>query len=152
MLQADNAAGDSDYWPSTPTTTQFVLGDSDQGVNRSGDDYIAYLFATADGISKVGGYTGTDVDTDIDCGFSNGARFILIKRTDASGDWYVLDTVRGFSFGTDYWVDLNTTDTEENGNMINVESTGFNVSAGAGTNGNSTINILNATYIFLAIA
>ena len=152
MLQADNAAGDSDFWPSAPTATQFVLGDSDQGVNRNGDDYIAYLFATANGISKVGGYTGTDVDTDIDCGFSNGARFILIKRTDGSGNWYLLDSVRGYNFGTDSYTKLDTTDVATTGNMLNVESTGFNVSAGAGTNGNSTINILNATYIFLAIA
>jgi peptide subunit release factor RF-3 len=34
---------------------------------------------------------------DIDCGFTNGARFVLIKRTDAAGDWMYFDTLRGIS-------------------------------------------------------
>ena len=56
----------------------------------SGDTYIGYLFATLAGISKVGSYTADATVTTIDCGFSTGARFILIKKLDAHGDWYVL--------------------------------------------------------------
>jgi hypothetical protein len=58
-------------------------------VNGSGDTYVAYLFASLPGISKVSSYTGTGADLNVDCGFSAGARFILIKRTDSTGDWYV---------------------------------------------------------------
>jgi hypothetical protein len=134
-----------------PTSSVFTVG-TDAEVNGSGRTYIAYLFATVAGVSKVGSYTGNDVDQTIDCGFSNGARFILIKRTDATGDWYVLDAERGLTTSSDPYLELNTTDAEATGNMINVRSSGFGVSAGAGTNGNSTININNATYIFYAIA
>ena len=74
------------YWnDTTPTSTQFTVG-TDASNNSSGDNYIAYLFASVPGISKVGSYTGTGSDLNVDCGFSAGARFVLIKRTDATGD------------------------------------------------------------------
>ena len=37
--------------------------------------HAAYLFASLDGISKVGSYSGTGSAQNIDCGFTNGARF-----------------------------------------------------------------------------
>ena len=143
-------------WSNTaPTASVFSLGNqsgSTYRVNGSGSTYVAYLFASVDGISKIGTYTGNDADQTIDCGFSNGAKFILIKRTDSSGNWYVLDSVRGLSTGSDPWFELNSAAVDQTGNMINVRSEGFGVSSGAGSNGNSTININGASYIFLAIA
>ena len=144
-------------WSNTaPTSSVFSLGNQGGGgtyrINGSGSTYIAFLWATVAGISKVGSYTGSDTDQTIDCGFSNGARFILIKRTDSSGGWYVLDSERGLSTGSDPYFQLNSADAQSTGNMINVRSSGFGVSAGAGSGGNSTININSASYIFLAIA
>ena len=52
--------------------------------NLSGQNYVAYLFATCPGVSKVGNYTGTGTTKQIDCGFTGGARFVLIKRTDST--------------------------------------------------------------------
>ena len=43
--------------------------------NGSGETYIAYLFASLNGISKVSSYTGTGYDINVDCGFTAGARF-----------------------------------------------------------------------------
>jgi hypothetical protein len=74
--------------------------------------YIAYLFATLAGVSKVGSYTGTGADLNVDCGFSAGARFILIKRTDSTGDWYVYDSLRGIVAGNDPYLLLNSTAAE----------------------------------------
>ena len=149
ILHADNAAGDGDYWPSTPTATQFVLGDSDQGINRSGDDYIAYLFATADGISKVGGYTGTGSDLNVDCGFSAGARFVLIKRTDSTGGWYLYDSSRGIVAGNDPYKLLNSNAASvTNTDYIDPLNAGFTVTSSAPAG----LNASSGTYIFLAIA
>ena len=73
-------------WNSTnPTDTVF-------STTESGGDYIVYLFATLAGISKVGSYTGNGSSQTISCGFSAGARFILIKRTDASGELVLCGT------------------------------------------------------------
>jgi hypothetical protein len=118
-------------------------------VNTSGWTYVAYLFATLAGVSKVGTYTGNGTSQTIACGFSAGARFILIKRTNAVGDWYVWDTVRGIITADDPHLSLNTTVAEvTTDDSIDPDSSGFIVNQLAATN----INVSAATYIFLAIA
>jgi hypothetical protein len=122
-------------------------------VNGSGDTYVVYLFATLDGISKVGSYTGNGSFQTIDCGFSAGSRFVLIKRTDATGDWYVWDADRGITQAADPYLELNTTAAETTGNKnyLYPASSGFGVQEINGTN-NPNINVSSATYIFYAIA
>jgi hypothetical protein len=128
----------------TPTSSVFSIG---TGVNASTQTYVAYLFATCLGVSKVGSYTGTGATQTINCGFTGGARFVLIKRTDSTGDWYVWDTARGMVSGTDPSLLLNTTAAEVNANSVYTAITGFQiVSTAAG------INTSGGSYIFLAIA
>lgn len=118
-------------------------------VNAGGDTYVAYLFATCPGVSKVGSYTGNGSSQTINCGFTGGARFVLIKRTDSTGDWYVWDTARGIVAGNDPHLSLNTTDAEvTTDDTIDPDSTGFIVNQLAATN----VNVSSATYIYLAIA
>ena len=118
-------------------------------INDSGGTYVAYLFATCPGVSKVGSYTGNGSSQTINCGFTGGARFVLIKRTDSTGDWYVWDTARGIVAGNDPHLSLNTTVAEVTSNdTIDTDSTGFVVNQVAATN----VNVNAATYIFLAIA
>ena len=93
--KSEGASTGMPIWNSTsPTSSVFSLYGSGYNVNESGKTYVAYLFATLDGISKVGSYSGTGSNIDVDCGFAAGARFVLIKRTDGpavsgNGDWYV---------------------------------------------------------------
>ena len=123
-------------------------GSPDQS-NGSGKDYIAYLFATLAGVSKVGSYTGTGADLNVDCGFSAGARFILIKRTDSTGDWYTYDSARGIVAGNDPYLLLNSTAAEvTNTDYIDPLSSGFTVTSSAP----AALNASGGTYIFLAIA
>jgi hypothetical protein len=137
------------YWNDTsPTSTVFSLG-TEGDVNASGGTYVAYLFATCPGVSKVGSYTGNGSSQTINCGFTGGARFVMIKRTDSTGDWYVWDTARGIVAGNDPHLSLNTTAAEVTSNdTIDTDSTGFVVNQVAATN----VNVNAATYIFLAIA
>jgi hypothetical protein len=93
----------------TINSTQYELKVDFGNVNGNGETYISYLFATLAGVSKVGSYTGTAADLNVDCGFSAGARFILIKRTDSTGDWYVWDSARGIVVGNDPYILLNST-------------------------------------------
>jgi len=123
-------------------------GSPDQS-NGSGKDYIAYLFATLAGVSKVGSYTGTGADLNVDCGFSAGARFILIKRTDSTGDWYTYDSARGIVAGNDPYLLLNSTAAEvTNTDYIDPLSSGFTVTSSAP----AALNASGGNYIFLAIA
>jgi hypothetical protein len=144
-----NVSG-STYWNSTnPTASVFSVG-TNAAVNDSiSSNYVAYLFATVAGVSKVGSYTGTAALQTINCGFTGGARFVLIKRTDSTGDWYVWDSARGISSGNDPYLLLNSTAAEVTGtNYVDTTSTGFQVTAAAPAG----INANGGTYIFLAIA
>jgi len=147
----DNAAEatNSAFWTSTaPTSTVFSVGTGSR-VNNSGDTYVTYLFATVVGVSKVGSYTGTGTTLTIDCGFTAGARFVMIKRTSSTGDWYVWDTARGIISGNDPYLLLNSTAAEvTNTDYIDPVNSGFQISSTAPVQ----INQSGGTFIFLAIA
>ena len=152
FLMLNSSDGTSDQqskWNDTAPTSSVFTVNTDTGVNQSSATYIAYLFATLPGISKVGSYTGTGNDIDVDCGFTNGARFVLIKRTDIGGDWDVMDSVRGISIGNDKHLALNTNTAQgTSSDFIDPLNTGFTVSAAAPND----INQSGGTYLFLAIA
>ena len=137
---------------SAPTATNLPFDNPSYdslAVNGSGKKYIAYLFATLPGISKVGSYTGTGSAINVPCGFTNGARFILIKRTNGTGDWYVWDTLRGIVSGNDPYLLLNSTAAQvTNTDYVDPLTSGFTVTASAP----AALNVSGGTYIFLAIA
>ena len=142
-------ATDATAWNSTfPTSTQFTVG-TGANVNTNAATYVTYLFATLAGISKVGSYTGNGTSQTINCGFSTGSRFILVKRTDATGDWHVWDSVRGIIAANDPHLSINTTATEvTTDDSVDPEVSGFIVNQNTATN----INVNGGQYIFLAIA
>jgi hypothetical protein len=149
-LNTDNAVSTSSstFDNTNPTSSVFTV-DTSNWVNESGDTYVAYLFASLDGISKVGSYTGDGNATqDIDCGFSSGARFVLIKSTNATGNWFLFDTERGIVAGNDSRLELNSTSAEvTTADVIDPLASGFTV-----TNQSIGINVSGREYIFLAIA
>lgn len=136
-------------WSNTePNSTLFTVGPYG-GVNQNTTAYVAYLFASLPGVSKVGSYTGNGSSHTINCGFSAGARFVLIKRTNAAGDWYIWDTARGIISANDPHLSLNTTAAEVTTNdSIDPDASGFIVNQVATTK----INVSGGQYIFLAIA
>lgn len=143
--EATNAA----LWTTTPpTSTVFSVG-TGSNTNNTNDTYVTYLFATVAGVSKVGSYTGNGSSQTINCGFAAGARFLMIKRTDSTGDWYVWDTARGIVTANDPHLSLNTTAAEvTTDDSIDPDNSGFIVNQVAATN----INVSSASYIFLAIS
>jgi len=133
----------------TPTSTVFTVGTS-ANVNGSGNTYIAYLFASLAGVSKIGSYTGTGGTQTINCGFAGGVRFVLIKRSDATtGNWYCFDTANGMTVSSSPYLlwDSGVAQTTGN-NGCYTASTGFTLTS----NANGTVNINSAPYIYLAIA
>ena len=141
----------SSAWTSTsPTSSVFTVGTSAGLTNGiTSENFVAYLFATCPGVSKVGSYTGNGSTQTIDCGFTGGARFVLIKRTDSTGDWYVWDSARGIVAGNDPHLSLNTTAAEvTTDDSVDTDNTGFVVNQLSATN----INVTSASYIFLSVA
>ena len=128
----------------TPTNTVFTIGTSNN-VNSSTAPYIAFLFATVSGVSKVGIVTHSSGSaTNVDCGFSSGSKFIILKRTDSTGKWYAFFTaIGGVVAGNDTYLELNTKNvlvTSED--VVDPLSSGFQIASGTAS----------GTYIFYAIA
>jgi len=142
------ASTNADSWGSSgPTSTQFTVNFG--AVNTASVTYVAYLFATCAGVSKVFSYTGNGSSQTINCGFTAGSRFVMIKRTDSTGDWYVWDSARGIVAGNDPHLSLNDTAAEvTTDDSVDTDNTGFIVNQLAATN----VNVTSATYIGLAIA
>jgi len=149
-------ATDYSGWASStfaPSATGFTV--LKNTLHYTNENYIAYLFATVNGISKVGSFTGNGSSTgdsqNIDCGFSSGARFVLVKAISAAGAWFLFDTERGIVAGNDSHLSLNSTDAEDTSrDLIDPLNSGFTINYhsdwGNQLNGNGQ------TYMFYAIA
>lgn len=148
-LQSTGAEAPTSFWADTlPTSSVFSLGAYDD-VNYAANTFIAYLFASCPGVSKIGTYTGTGSAQQIDCGFTSGARFVLIKRIDSTGGWYFWDTTRGIVSGNDPYLLLNSSAVEvTNTDYIDPYSAGFEISSSAP----AAINASGGQYLYLAIA
>jgi hypothetical protein len=126
-----------------PSATQF------QTYQINTYSYVYYLFASAPGVSKVFSYTGNGSSQTINCGFTGGARFVMVKRTDSTGNWLVVDTARGLVSAGDPTLYLNSTAAEVTGvDWIDPDNSGFIVNQ----EGTMNANVSSATYIGLAIA
>lgn len=149
-LSTTSASASSVAWNSTPpTSSAFTVGGGTNSPNASGIGYVAYLFATLPGISKVGSYTGTGSTQTINCGFTTGARFVMIKNTTTAADWVVFDTARGIVGGgaADPSLRPSSTTAENSSNQLGPDNSGF-ILESTGTNTNS----VGDTFIYLAIA
>jgi hypothetical protein len=85
------AATLSTVWNNTsPTSSVFTLGSAFAGAGTM----VAYLFAEVAGFSRFGSYTGNGSSDGpfVFCGFK--PKFVMVKRTDATNFWLMMDTTR----------------------------------------------------------
>jgi hypothetical protein len=131
-----------------PTATTFTVGQNG-AINQSGGGYTAFLFASVPGVSKIGRYTGNGTSQTIDCGFTAGARFVLIKRLDFNNHWHVFDTARGIVAGNDPFNNFIESQADiSSEDCIDPDNSGFIVNQTA----IGQLNADTATYLYFAIA
>ena len=138
----------SNIWNQLPTSTTIGIS-GDVVMNQSAVTYVAYCWAEIAGFSKFGSYTG-NASTDgpfVYTGFR--PKFVMIKRTDSTGSWFMVDTSRNTYNLTDLSLYANLTDAEgaSASHCIDILSNGFKCK-GVGTN----INASGGTYIYMAFA
>ena len=150
-LRLDNSDAEdtnSTYWDAADTAATFSVRAGNSNTSANGTNYLCYLFASQSGVSKVGTYSGSSGAVNVNCGFTNGARFVLIKRLDSADNWMMFDTIRGISSGNDPYLRLNLASAQITSyDRIDPLSSGFTVNSGDGA-----INISGGSYLFLAIA
>jgi hypothetical protein len=133
-----------------PTSTVFSVDGGDR-VNKSGNGIVAYLFAEVAGFSKFGSYTGNGSADGPFCFTGFLPRWVMIKRTDSTGDWYIWDTARNtFNLMTQVlFADLSAAESTyaAPNPVIDVLSNGFKQ---RGTYPHN--NASGGTYIYMAFA
>ena len=140
----DTAKGDEGY----------ALWDADEISNWGAPDnseFMTYVFKSIPGFSRFGKYSGNNSNDGqlIQCGFA--PAYVMIKRTDSTGNWAINDTVRdgnNMDYGNDASIYANTADSEKTSSSLNLDflSNGFKLrSNNASYNG-------TGTYIYLAFA
>ena len=108
------------------------------------------LFASVNGISKVGSYDGSDSDLTVTVGFQ--PRFLMVKQYavtsgSVSGNWVIVDTIRGWGSGNDKIRHLNSTSFISDADVGTPTSTGFTL-----TGNNNDWNQSGKSYIYYAHA
>ena len=147
FLDLTNAETARTYWDSTsPPSTVFTVKEG--GVNDTGSDYIAYVFADVNGFSKMGSYTGNgNADGPfIYTGFR--PAFTICKIYDGNtNNWKMVDDKRpGYNLNNKT---LNADSTAVEGTEDNCDYTanGFKIRR----NGND-VNGSGYKYIYMAFA
>ena len=130
------------------STTTFGVG-TDDGTNKSGSDYVAYVFSDIQAYSKIGKYIGNgNADgTFIYTGFK--PAWVMIKATNQTGEgWFIFDNVRDVDNFVDKHLIANTNVVEGSGShAMDFVSNGIKIrNAGDGTNTSAK------NYIYLAFA
>tara|TARA_R100000742_G_C4224200_1_gene47211 strand:- start:43 stop:651 length:609 start_codon:yes stop_codon:yes gene_type:complete len=111
------------FYDTAPTSTFFTVGGHGE-VNGNAKTFIAMLFASVTGVSKVGSYDGSATSQTITTGFQ--PKMVLIKEVSVSGQsWWLLDTTRGWAAGNDKGLQLNASTQEVTHDFGAPTSTGF---------------------------
>jgi hypothetical protein len=134
----------SNLWnTTTPTSTVFTFGSGFAGSYS----YVVYCWAEIAGFSKFGSYTGNG-STDGPFVFTNlKPRFIMIKRTDTTSNWTILDTAReGYNVDNDPLYP-NLSDAEGTTDLADILSNGFKLRST-----DASVNANTGTYIYAAFA
>lgn len=148
LLLNSNAAEttNSTIIPTNAYTSSTITVGSSAFVNTSGSKYVCYSFASKEGFIKIGAYTGDGTNARvINCGFTSGSRFVLLKTKNTSGSWIIWDTLRGIVSENDPYLTLEgTTSQVTTTDWIDPATSGFAV--------NSEVNTIGVDYIYMAIA
>jgi len=138
---AVSGAGNVAYQNTPFTSSVFNVGTSNT-TNGSGDNIIAYCFAEVKGFSKFGSYVGngnTD-GTFVYTGFK--PAFIIIKRTDDTREWFMLDNKRDTENPVDKNIYASSSVAENSSERCDFLSNGFKLTTTSGGSNASGANII----------
>ena len=144
--------GTDDYktlsWGAAPTSSIITLASGFVGNSLS---TICYAFASKQGYSKFGSYTGNGNAEGpfVYTGFK--PAFVMTKPSSATGSWSMYDHKRTGFNPIDVWLRAYGTDAEStsaiSGDDIDLYSNGFKL-----RNSDNTINASGTTYVYMAFA
>ena len=138
----------SSRWNNTsPTNTVFTVG-TENGVNKSGSNLIAYCFAEKAGYSKFGKYIGNGNANGVFVYTGFKPAFVLQKNAGYTSNWILYDNKRSPINVSDEILIANTNAAEASACDVDLLSNGFKFRAV----NNASSNWDGNTYIYMAFA
>jgi hypothetical protein len=143
------AAGSYNFWGNAAPTSSVVNIGTQVSVNNNTADYIGYFFTSIEGYSAFGAYTGNGSADGpfVYTGFK--IAWLLIKRTDATKSWQLIDNARSPFNVTDDRIFPDETLGESSSSNFNLDilSNGFKCRTA-----HDSTNVSGGTYIYAAFA
>lgn len=143
---------DSQQWSTTgdvvPNSSVFNINTGYTfGAGSLGDPFVAYCFASKEGYSKIGAYTGNGSadGTFIYTGFR--PAFVMVKGLDLNSNWYIYDATRGTTNVELPFLNPNNSDAEQYFGAYDFVSNGFK-----NRETNQYFNQSNEKYLYMAFA
>ena len=139
----------TDNMTALPDSTKINMATSTQN-NGSSINYVGYFLQEKKGYSKIGSYTGNGNSDGPFCFTGFRPSFILGRRTDSAGGWWLSDNKRsnGFNLNDEYVVaDSSNAEADDGSFASDFLSNGWKARA---TNGN--FNASGGSYIYMAFA
>jgi hypothetical protein len=138
----------ANFWNNTAPTSS-VMTISTNCIGTAGDALITYCWTPIAGYSAFGSYTGNGSADGpfVYTGFR--PRYVLLKRTDSSGNWGVWDTSRDPYNAVQYELVPNLSDAETTaaGPRLDILSNGFKL-----RNTGAAYNASGGTYVYACFA
>jgi hypothetical protein len=145
-LNTTNAAGGGTSTFSTSSTTFGIRGTRLVASGTSGD-IVAYCFAPVSGYSSFGSYTGNGSADGVFTYLGFLPKLILIKRTNTTSNWTILDTLReGYNVDNDPLYP-NLSNAEGTTDLLDITSNGFKLRTT-----DASVNANTGTYVYAAWA
>ena len=158
LNQYDAMTSAEGWWHYTaPNDVRFTIG-NDDAVNKEGDSFICYLFAHHDSTGVFGPdenkdiihcdyYTGNGSSTGPEVNLGWEPQWVLIKDSQAIGNWRLYDSKRGIATDLDdQMLRPDNDQAESTSDRIDLTSTGFKL-----TNSDTDLNANGNRYIYTAI-
>jgi hypothetical protein len=143
FLSATNGENSGSGGGTAPSSTVYYAA-ANAYSGENGVRYVAYCFAEIAGYSAFGSYTG-NASTDgpfIYTGFR--PRFLLLKRTDSTADWLIIDSARNTYNAAGNFLYPNLSAVEDVTDRIDFLSNGFKLRTTAGPNNSGSTWIYSA--------
>lgn len=156
QLNGTIAKIDEPIWNDTTPTDSVFSMNANVIINKSGSTNIAYAFHSVDGYQKIGSYTGVTGDITVTTGFR--PRFVMLRRTNSTGNWEIHDSTRFPTINNENGASsrLRANDNSAEASFTNspifFTDTGFVLDSSVTGNSYGDYDANGSTYIYLAIA
>ena len=147
QLQSTSGTFSANIANSTAPSSTVISISTDNDVNNNGQRYICYAFAPVAGYSSFGSYTGNGSTTGPIINTAFEPAFLIVKRTDSSANWRLVDNKRSPSNPRQkvLFPNLNNAESDVSDDAVDFLTNGFQIK-----NNDSSWNNNGGAYIYIA--